>query len=202
MTPPDDAVHSTSLRFRGLWFMDRYLIVTVVSVVGLFASWAIGTSIRSLDTTEHDVVVYSTPQRIERIVANPETVSTPGVGSGSIVEPRVDGYSGPAVCIGDTVPVRGSVEVFSDSPVETAGSLVWEQIPPGPRFQVLSDIPSVQPPGPRQLQFENPIPPAVVEMTLASGEASQWRITGRVDVFQAHALPATWTTALFWVVDC
>jgi len=175
-------------RLSGL--VDRFFTPLLVLAVGIFSTLAISSAIR--DGQPDGALVSYSIQEVERVT--PE--------SGEIYVPLLDGYQQPAICIGDTVPTRGTVTNSTDHPLEIAGSLVWEHIPPGPRVQVIADVPAVQPPGTRSVFYENTIPPSVVEMTLAEGEASLWRITGLVEVFEPRALPAAWTTAQFWVVDC
>lgn len=168
--------------------MDRYFTVVVISVVGLFCTWAIVTAVSS---GEDQVVLTFTRQRIERIERD-----------GTVTVPLIDGYNGAAVCLGDTVPVRGSMTVEGDKPLPVSGTLVWSAVPPGPRFTILSDNPRLLNPGTEDLIYENIIPPEVVERTLASGEASQWRLQGKVTTLAPDTLDTAWETARFWVVDC
>lgn len=168
--------------------MDRYFTVVVISVVGLFCTWAIVTAVSS---GEDQVVLTFTRQRIERIERD-----------GTVTVPLIDGYNGAAVCLGDTVPVRGSMTVEGDKPLPVSGTLVWSAVPPGPRFTILSDNPRLLNPGTEDLVYENIIPPEVVERTLATGEASQWRLQGKVTTLAPDTLDTAWETARFWVVDC
>ncbi len=168
--------------------MDRYFTVVVISVVGLFCTWAIVTAVSS---GEDQVVLTFTRQRIERIEAD-----------GAVTVPLIDGYNGAAVCLGDTGPVRGSMTVEGDKPLPVSGTLVWSAVPPGPRFTILSDNPRLLNPGTEDLIYENIIPPEVVERTLATGEASQWRLQGKVTTLAPDTLDTAWETARFWVVDC
>lgn len=168
--------------------MDRYFTAVLISVVGLFCTWAIVTALRS---DGERIVLSFTRQTIERIEAD-----------GTVTVPLIDGYNGAAVCLGDTVPVRGSMTVEGDKPLAVSGTLVWSAVPPGPRFTILSENPRLLNPGTEDLVYENIIPPEVVERTLATGEASQWRLQGKVTTLAPDTLDATWETARFWVVDC
>jgi hypothetical protein len=168
--------------------MDRYFAPVLFSIVTLFAVWALVTALEP--NKEVELLTYTT-QTIERIDAE-----------GVVIVPVIEGYEGPAVCLSDTVPVRGRLEVKSSEPVDVRGSVIWYQIPPGERFVTAQDLPATVQPGASDLVFENVIPPRVVETVLAHGEASQWQVRGLVEVLEPHALDTVWETARFWVVDC
>ena len=134
-----------------------------------------------------DPLTYS-PQTIERVLAD-----------GTVSVPTVEGFDPPAIRLGDRVPVRGTLTNDADHDVSATGTVVWTEDPPGRRFVVVTDAPSVVPVGVTQLRFENPIPAKVAEYVRENGP-TRFAISGRVEVLEERGVDATWKTDTFLVV--
>jgi len=119
---------------------------------------------------------------------------------GAVVVPVIDGYDGPAVYVGDTVPTGGQRCVDHPEPVEAIADVWWESVDPGGvRVQVLRDFPSAVEAGCVSLRFENEIPDAVAQRVNTEG-ASQWRITGAATPTADGGVTETWAIEPFWLV--
>lgn len=171
-------------------FIERWFGSLLVAGVLLVTFWGLSNVIR--DANADKAVVIYTPQSIERV--DPDT--------GVVSVPLLDGFDGPAICIGDTVPVRGLRINVTQDPIPLSGTVIWEQIPPGERIFVAVDLPGIAESGTSVLAFENAMPEQVRAMTVAQGKPSKWAIKGSVEVHAPNALTAGFSTARFWVVDC
>ena len=174
-------------------FQRLFSILTFVAVVVACISMAVSVRVWLRERPE-PALSYST-QQIESI--DPDT--------GELTVPLIPGYDGPAVCIGDPVPVRTQLTVLVNDKLEVTGTRHWTTSPPG--FDV--ELPSGRPatfvgPAVIPLTFVNsPMPPEVEEFVRNSSEpAVQFRIRGTVRPTQTKYRPTTWTTTDFWVVDC
>ena len=165
-------------------FTQRWAVTVMVAVATGAVGFLIATS---LQPVERRLVEYST-QIIVRV--DPDT--------GVLSVPLEDGRTAPTIRLGDTVPTRGTVEVFSDSAVSVTGAIYWSEVPPGKRVLVVSGVARLFQPGVTILTFENHIPPEVAEAVLESGP-SLWRIHGQVTVNEPYAVDASWETAAFWL---
>ena len=165
-------------------FGQRWAVTVMVAVVTGAVGFLIATS---LEPVERRLVEYST-QTIVR--TDPDT--------GVLSVPLEDGRTAPTIRLGDTVPTRGTVEVFADRAVSVTGAIYWSEVPPGKRVLVLSGISRKFEPGVTILAFENQIPPEVAEAVLESGP-SLWRIHGQVTVNEPNAVDASWETTAFWL---
>ncbi len=165
----------------------EWALVPIVALIVLgFAVWALMAAVPQ--QPPRMVVSYSVLP-IERVDPN----------TGVVVVPVVAGYSGPAVALGFTIPVRGTVSVQGTEEVKVTQSLVWEQVPRGLRVVSRADYTTSLAPGVTDLTFEEQIPAEVILSTNKDG-AHLWRIVSLVDVNEPDALDAGWTTAPFWIV--
>lgn len=175
-------------RGKGHAWLDRWLIPVMALAVAIFTAAAmIGVLATSDGRNRFDPIEYSL-QTIERIDED-----------GVLQVPGVPGVEPPAVRLGDTVPVRGTVNNSSDHPVSTSGTVVWQVEPPGPRFTTVAEVPGIVAVGATQLRFENPIPDVVAEYVVEHGP-TQFSINGRVEVLEPGGVDATWKTATFTLV--
>lgn len=157
----------------------------MVVIVAAFALWAVSAAVQPRNL----VVVEYSVQPLERV--DPTT--------GVVSVPVVAGYDGPAVQLGNAVPIRGTVTNHSDQQIIVTGSVVWEEVPLGRRVVIRTGISVALDPGVTRLTFDEPIPPEVSD-AVNDGGAHLWRIVGSVSVDAPHALDAEWATASFWVV--
>ena len=74
---------------------------------------------------------------------------------GTLSLPTVEGFEGPAIRLGDTVPVRGVRMNDSDRDVSILGNVVWSEDPPGERFVQYAAL-NVLEPGGVQAAFLTP----------------------------------------------
>jgi len=175
------------VRSGALTFLDRMLLPTMALSVIVFGAVALWSFVSQPAVSVFDPLDYS-PQTIERVTDD-----------GTVTVPSVNGFDPPTIQLGETVPVRGLLTNTADHPVSTAGTVVWQEEPPGRRFVILVDVPGVIAPGVTQLKFENPIPPVVEEYVRDNG-ATAFSINGRVQVLEPGGVDATWSTATFRVV--
>jgi hypothetical protein len=110
----------------------------------------------------------------------------------------------PVIRLGDVVPVTGT-KCVRDGPVQISGVLSWQAIdPPGGNIQVGTGE-RVQRTGCVTQTFENPIPPAVVEVIAAQHARGLtdpvWRITGTETPVNGvrTGVPRVWVTDNFVV---
>jgi hypothetical protein len=164
-----------------------WLLVPIVALLVLgFAVWAL---MAAVPRPQPRMVVSYSVLPIERV--NPDT--------GAVTVPVIAGYDGPAIQVGNMVPIRGTVSVLDDGQVQVTQSIVWEEVPRGLRVVSDADYTSILNPGVTRLVFAEKIPPEVAEAINAGG-AHLWRIVSVVDVNEPDALDAGWTTAPFWIV--
>lgn len=166
-------------------FMVRVTFAFMAALVAATVAWSLATVFRS---EPRKVVFYST-QTIERV--DPKT--------GEVSTPVIDGYTGPAVTLGETVPTRGTLRVESSSPVHVTGTVIWEEAPPGKRVVVISGVGGILQPGETQITFDNSIPAEVAAYVTAGGP-QRWRITGSVVVNEPDVLGASWNSTAFWLI--
>ena len=158
-------------------------------MIGVIALFALFVTLQALNhNREFDPISYS-PQVVERVDAD-----------GSVSVPLIDGINGPAVYLGDTVPVRGQVENSADHPVSVRGAVLWVEQPPGLRVVVAENVAGVFDPGTKQLRFENQIPDAVSDRVEEIDGPSSWYISGVVDVLEPGGVSTAWQTAIFTLV--
>lgn len=160
-------------------------IPIVVVIVFAFAAFAVSAAVQPHRVR---VVEYSV-QALERV--DPAT--------GAVFVPVVQGHEGPAIQLGNAVPIRGTVTVHGDRQVIVTSSVVWEEVPLGRRVVIRSGISTALDPGVTRLSFSEPIPPEVSDAVNAGG-AHLWRIVGTVTVDVSNAMGVEWSTASFWVV--
>lgn len=160
-------------------------IPIVVVVVAAFAAWAVSAAVQQ----RHLLVVEFSVQPLERV--DPVT--------GVVTVPVVQGYEGPAVQLGNAVPIRGTVTVHGDDQVIVTSEVVWEEVPLGRRVVIRVGVSTALDPGVTRLTFNEPIPPEV-SAAVNEGGAHLWRIVGTVTVDAPNAMDATWATTSFWVV--
>lgn len=132
-----------------------------------------------------------------------ETQTVQALTADGIVEiPTVEGFTGPAIRVGEIVPVRVVYTVDSVDPVDVTGTVIWYSTDPsGIRCPTpIEQIPNVLQPGPHADRFENEVPPCVIDVMDRRGEPIQWTITGLVEVNHPNGVDASWSTEPFWLV--
>jgi hypothetical protein len=164
-----------------------WLLVPIVALLVLgFAVWAL---MAAVPPQPPRIVVSYSVLPIEMV--NPDT--------GAVTVPVIAGYDGPAVQLGNMVPIRGTVSVLDPNQVQVTQFIVWEEVPRGLRVVSDADYTTILDPGVTRLAFTEHIPPEVAEAINAGG-AHLWRVVSLVDVNEPDALDAGWTTAPFWIV--
>jgi len=164
----------------------RHWGVTAIAVA--VAVFCLGIVLVTLDDARHfDPLTYT----IQRVVRTDS--------AGVVTVPVIDGFDGPAVHVGDRVPVSGELDVDATYDISVAGTVFWQEHPPGERFEVARDVPYLLNPGARVLVFENPIPDDVAAFVRQHGPR-QFTIRGRVEVLEPGGVAATWETESFWIV--
>lgn len=142
----------------------------------------------NLRTEPFEPLAFS-PQRIESVTE-----------SGLTIIPQIEGFEGPAVFADGTVPVRGTLTVTADAPVDVIGTIVWETTdPPGTRFVIVANAPNTLTPGVHALEFANPVPAEVTAHVDKFG-VEKWRVSGAVEVLAPGGIDAVWSTESFWLV--
>ena len=136
-----------------------------------------------------DPISYSPdPRRIERVAED-----------GTVTVPVIDGYAGPAVHLGETVPTTGQRCNSADTPVRVVGSMWWQEVGTSRRITVVTDFPTVFEPGCVPLRFENDIPDEVADYVKQEG-ASLWQITGSATPVRDGGVTSLWRIEPVWVV--
>lgn len=169
---------------------QRHLELFVLPMLGVSLAFAlaVGVWFHFLRTPPFDPLTYA-PQHVEFIDDD-----------GTLRVPTVPGYDGPAVKVGDDVPVRGELTVDADDPVDVVGNIVWVSVEPGGRNCPLGlSVPRSLEPGVFPRSYSNEMPQCV-QREVATIGPSLWLITGRVTVLAPGGVAKTWETEPFWIV--
>lgn len=169
---------------------NRPLELFILPLLGMSIAFAfaVGIWFQFLRTEPFDPLTYA-PQHVEYIADD-----------GALTVPTVDGYDGPAVRVGDDVPVRGELTVDADGPVDVTGNIVWVSVEPGGRNCPLGiTSPRSLTPGVFPRFYLNEMPPCVLREVASLGP-SLWLITGKVNVLEPGGVASTWETEPFWIV--
>ena len=170
---------------RRMQRLEFWLLNAIGLAIGLVLATAVWLLMRD---DPYDPLSYE-PQVVEDLV------------DGVTVVPEVDGFDGPAVRLGATVPVAGIRCVDDDHPVDVVGSMWWVRVDrPGTRVQVVDDVPRELIPGCELLRFDNAIPVEVMRIVDEAGVPQVWRISGSVTPTAPGGVTETWQTEPFTLV--
>lgn len=166
--------------------LERLLVPVLVGLVALLS---VGFIWQARQPPPFDPFTFA-PQRIEEVTD-----------TGLVKVPTIEGYEGPAVYVGEPVPVSGVRCSMADEIVSAEASVFWTQVQPGDaRVRIADDIPASIEPGCVPLRFLNQMPVGVIGRMFLASEAQLWRIVGDAHPTQAGGVKATWATESFWVV--